>query len=97
MIFLPLAATIVQLAISRSREYGADETSAALTNDPMALASALRKLDEYSKRVPLNVNPSVSPLFIVRPLLPGGFGGLFATHPPIEDRIARLEKMAGQR
>ena len=97
MIFLPLAATIVQLAISRSREYGADETSAALTNDPMALASALRKLDAYSKRVPLNVNPSVSPLFIVRPLLPGGFGGLFATHPPIEDRIARLEKMAGQR
>jgi len=97
MIFLPLAATVVQLAISRSREYGADETSAALTHDPMALASALRKLDAYSKRVPLNVNPSVSPLFIVRPLLPGGFGGLFSTHPPIEERIARLEKMAGQR
>ncbi len=97
MIFLPLAATVVQLAISRSREYGADETSAALTHDPMALASALRKLDAYSKRVPLAVNPSVSPLFIVRPLLPGGFGGLFSTHPPIEERIARLEKMAGQR
>ena len=97
MIFLPLAATVVQLAISRSREYGADETSAALTHDPMALASALRKLDAYSKRVPLNVNPSVSPLFIVRPLLPGGFGGLFSTHPPIEERIARLERMAGQR
>lgn len=97
MIFLPLAATVVQLAISRSREYGADETSAALTHDPMALASALRKLDTYSKRVPLAVNPSVSPLFIVRPLLPGGFGGLFSTHPPIEERIARLEKMAGQR
>ena len=94
MILLPIAATIIQLAISRSREYGADDTGANLTNDPLALASALGKLDAYSKRVPLNVNPAVSALFIVRPLLPGGFGGLFSTHPPIAERIARLERMA---
>ena len=95
IILLPLAAMLVQLAISRSREYGADDQSAALTSDPLALASALRKLEEYNKRVPLPVNPAVAPLFIVQPLLPGGLGGLFSTHPPIEERIARLEKMAG--
>ena len=95
IILLPLAAMLVQLAISRSREYGADDQSAALTHDPLALASALRKLDAYSKRIPLPVNPAVAPLFIVQPLLPGGIGGLFSTHPPIADRIARLERKAG--
>jgi heat shock protein HtpX len=95
IILLPLAAMLVQLAISRSREYGADDEGAAISHDPLALASALRKLADYSKKIPLPVNPSVAPLFIVQPLLPGGLTGLFSTHPPIEDRIARLEKMAG--
>jgi heat shock protein HtpX len=95
IILLPIAAMLVQLAISRSREYGADDQSAALTNDPIALASALRKLADYSKQIPLPVNPAVAPLFIVQPLLPGGLTRLFSTHPPIEERIARLEKMAG--
>ncbi len=95
IILLPLAAMLVQLAVSRSREYGADDQGAAMSNDPLALASALRKLGAYSKQVPLPVNPAVAPLFIVQPLLPGGLGGLFSTHPPIEQRIARLELMAG--
>ncbi len=94
IILLPLAAMLVQLAISRSREYGADDQSAALTHDPLGLASALRKLDTFSKQVPLPVNPAVAPLFIVQPLLPGGLSGLFSTHPPIAERIARLERMA---
>ena len=95
IILLPIAAVLVQLAISRSREYGADDQGAEISHDPLALASALRKLETYSKKIPLPVNPSVAPLFIVQPLLPGGLTGLFSTHPPIEDRIARLEKMAG--
>jgi heat shock protein HtpX len=95
IILLPISAMLVQLAISRSREYGADDQSAALTHDPISLASALRKLADYSKKVPLPVNPAVAPLFIVQPLLPGGLSGLFSTHPPIEKRIARLEQMAG--
>jgi heat shock protein HtpX len=95
IVLLPIAAMLVQLAISRSREYGADDQSAALTHDPISLASALRKLADYSKKVPLPVNPAVAPLFIVQPLLPGGLSGLFSTHPPIEQRIARLEQMAG--
>ncbi len=95
IILLPLAAMLVQLAVSRSREYGADDEGAALTHDPLALASALRKLETYGKKIPLPVNPSVAPLFIVQPRLPGGLGGLFSTHPPIEERIARLEKLAG--
>jgi heat shock protein HtpX len=95
IVLLPIAAMLVQLAISRSREYGADDQSAALTHDPIALASALRKLADYNKQVPLPVNPAVAPLFIVQPLLPGGLSGLFSTHPPIEKRIARLEQMAG--
>ena len=95
IILLPLAAMLVQLAVSRSREYGADDQSAALTHDPLGLASALHKLDTYSKQIPMKVNPSVAPLFIVQPLLPGGLTGLFSTHPPIAERIARLERMAG--
>jgi heat shock protein HtpX len=95
IVLLPIAAMLVQLAISRSREYGADDESAALTHDPLALASALRKLETYSRQTPLPVNPAVAPLFIVQPLLPGGLSGLFSTHPPIAERIARLERMAG--
>lgn len=95
IIVLPIAAMLVQLAISRSREYGADDSGAELSRDPLALASALRKMAAYSKQVPLPVNPSVSSLFIVQPLIPGAMAGLFSTHPPIEERIARLEQRAG--
>ncbi|MGH2473168.1 MAG: zinc metalloprotease HtpX [Candidatus Limnocylindria bacterium] len=95
IILLPIAALLIQLAISRSREFGADESGAQLVNDPLGLASALRKLEAYNKKVPLAVNPSVSALFIVQPLLPGGMTRWFSTHPPIEERVARLERMAG--
>lgn len=95
IIFLPLAAMLIQLAVSRSREFGADVTGAEVSGNPLALASALRKMEAASKQIPLPVSPSVAHLFIVQPLLPGGFSRLFATHPPIEQRIARLEKIAG--
>lgn len=95
IIVLPIAAMFVQLAISRSREFGADDSGAALSGDPLALASALRKLDAYSKKVPLAVNPGVAHLFVVQPLIPHAMGSLFATHPPVEARVARLEKIAG--
>jgi len=95
MILLPIAAMIVQLAVSRSREFGADDTGAEVSGDPLALASALRKMEAHSKQIPLKVSPSASHLFIVQPLLPGGFTRLFSTHPPIEERVARLERMAG--
>jgi heat shock protein HtpX len=87
----PIAATLIQLAISRSREYEADATGAHLTGNPYALASALEKLDAYSKRLPLQASASTAHLFIVAPLISsGGIASLFSTHPPIKDRIARL-------
>jgi heat shock protein HtpX len=91
IILAPIAASLIQLAISRSREYEADATGAATTGNPYALARALQKLDEYSKRIPMQASPSTAHLFIVAPLLgSGGFGSLFATHPPMKDRIQRL-------
>jgi heat shock protein HtpX len=91
IILAPIAASLIQLAISRSREYEADATGAAVTGNPYALARALQKLDEYSKRIPLQASPSTAHLFIVAPLLGGGgFGSLFSTHPPMKDRIERL-------
>jgi heat shock protein HtpX len=91
IILAPIAASLIQLAISRSREYEADATGAATTGNPYALARALQKLDEYSRRVPMQASPSTAHLFIVAPLLGGGgFGSLFATHPPMKDRIQRL-------
>ena len=93
IILAPIAAMLIQLAVSRSREYAADDTGAHLTGNPYALASALRKLDEYSRRVPLPASPSTAHLFIVAPFL--GVSGLnlanlFSTHPPIAKRIERL-------
>ncbi len=91
MLFVaPIAATMIQLAVSRSREYQADATGAHFTGNPYALASALQKLDAYSRRVPMQASPSTAHLFIIQPLLGINFGGLFSTHPPIAKRIERL-------
>lgn len=90
MFVAPIAAVLIQLAVSRSREYQADETGAHLTGNPYALASALAKLDAYSKRVPMAATPSTAHLFIIQPLLGMNVGNLFSTHPPIAKRIERL-------
>jgi len=99
LILAPIAAVLIQLAISRSREYDADEGSAEYTGRPLSLASALRKLEAGQEKNPMqNATPATAHLFIVSPLLGGGIMNLFSTHPPIEDRIARLEQIAmGQR
>jgi heat shock protein HtpX len=87
----PIAATLIQLAISRSREYEADATGARETGNPYALARALQKLDNYSRRIPLQASPATAHLFIVAPLLgSGGIANFFSTHPPVKDRIHRL-------
>jgi heat shock protein HtpX len=90
MILAPIAALMIQMAVSRSREYQADETGAHLTGNPYALASALGKLDAYSKRLPMAATPSTAHLFIIQPFLGMNFGSLFSTHPPIAKRIERL-------
>jgi heat shock protein HtpX len=90
LILAPIAAVLIQLAVSRSREYQADETGAHFTGNPYALASALAKLDAYSRRVPMAATPSTAHLFIIQPLLGMNFGGLFSTHPPVAKRIERL-------
>jgi heat shock protein HtpX len=90
LILAPIAAVLIQLAVSRSREYQADETGAHFTGNPYALASALAKLDAYSKRVPLQATPSTAHLFIIQPFLGVSLMSLFQTHPPIAKRIERL-------
>src|SRR6202167_1953658 len=90
LIVAPIAASLIQLAVSRSREYQADATGAHFTGNPYALASALQKLDAYSRRVPMQASPSTAHLFIIQPLLGMNFGSLFSTHPPVAKRIERL-------
>jgi heat shock protein HtpX len=90
LIVAPIAAMMIQLAVSRSREYQADATGAHFTGNPYALASALTKLDAYSRRRPLVATPSTAHLFIIQPFLGMNFGSLFSTHPPIAKRIERL-------
>ena len=97
MVLAPIAAMLIQMAISRSREYRADESGAAICGNPLSLAGALKKLHAGSRRIPMNANPATAHMFIVSPLTGGGMLSLFSTHPPIEERIARLEAIAGRR
>jgi len=90
LILAPLAAMLIQLAVSRSREYQADETGAHFTGNPYALASALEKLDAYARKRPMIASPSTAHLFIIQPLVGINFANLFSTHPPIAKRIERL-------
>lgn len=95
VIVAPIAALLIQLAVSRSREYEADEGGSKLTGNPLYLASALRKLEAGSQRIPmLEATPTTAHLFIVNPLSGKGIVKLFSTHPPVEERIERLERMA---
>ncbi|MSP40524.1 MAG: zinc metalloprotease HtpX [Deltaproteobacteria bacterium] len=95
IIVAPLAAMLVQMAISRHREFGADETGAGISGDPASLASALKKLEQGAERNPMEANPATAHMFIVNPLTGGGLMQLFSTHPPMQERIRRLEAMKG--
>jgi heat shock protein HtpX len=94
IIVAPIAATLIQLAISRAREFEADATGARICHDPLALASALEKLEQVTAIRPLNANPATAHLYIVNPFGGGGWHTLFMTHPPIAERVARLRAMA---
>jgi heat shock protein HtpX len=94
MIVAPIAAMLIQMAISRSREFLADEGGAKMAGNPLSLASALQKLHQKSEQIPMAATPATAHMFIVNPLTGGGLMSLFSTHPPMEERIARLENMA---
>lgn len=96
VILAPIAAMLIQLAISRQREFKADALGAQISGRPLALASALRKLDAAAHRIPMRVSPAVAPLALVNPLAAygGGLTKLFSTHPPTAERVARLEQLA---
>jgi len=94
IVLAPLAATLIQLAVSRSREFQADATGAQMAGQPWGLAKALEKLEVASKVAPMNATPATAHLFIVNPLTGGGWTTLFSTHPPIAERVARLRALA---
>ena len=94
IIVAPIAALLIQMAISRSREFAADEGGAKISGDPLALANALKKLEMRTETIPMDASPATAHMFIVNPLSGGGLARLFSTHPPMEERIARLEQMA---
>jgi heat shock protein HtpX len=97
MILAPLAASLIQMAVSRSREYAADARGAAICGHPLWLAAALRKLEYANQRIPMeaaDAHPATAHLFIVNPLHARNLAQLFSTHPPIEERVRRLEAMA---
>jgi heat shock protein HtpX len=96
IVLAPLSASLIQMAISRTREFAADQGSAEITGNPLALVSALQKLEELKQKMPLQGNPAFSHLFIVNPLNPQGLQALFLTHPPTEDRIRKLKELAQQ-
>jgi heat shock protein HtpX len=93
VLLAPIAASIIQLAISRQREYSADATGADISGNPESLASALLRLQEGAAAIPMKVNNAAEPLYIVKPFSAGGFASLFSTHPPIEERVRRLRQM----
>jgi heat shock protein HtpX len=93
VLLAPLAATIIQLAISRQREYSADATGASIAGNPESLASALLRLEAGAQAIPMQTAQSTEPLYIVKPFSGGGFASLFSTHPPIEERVRRLRQM----
>ena len=95
-ILAPIAAMLIQMAISRSREYGADRGGAEISGNPLYLANALRKLELANQQVPMNANPATAHMFIVNPLTASGLLSLFSTHPPLQERINRLEQMSGR-
>ena len=92
-IVAPMAAMLIQMAISRGREYVADATGAKIIGAGRPLANALLKLEEYNKQIPMQVNPATAQMYIVNPLSGGSVLRLFSTHPPIEERVARLMAM----
>ena len=96
MILAPFAALLIQMAISRTREYAADAEAAQVTGSPDGLINGLRKLEHYSKRIPMNANPTHEHMFIIKPFSGGMMMKLFSTHPSTEDRIARLESLRGR-
>jgi heat shock protein HtpX len=93
VLLAPISASIIQLAISRQREYSADATGAEICGNPESLASALLRLEEGAKAMPMQVNQAAEPLYIVKPFSGRGFAALFSTHPPIEERVSRLRQM----
>jgi heat shock protein HtpX len=93
MIIAPIAAMMIQMAISRSREFLADEGGAQMAENPLSLASALKKLHRRSEEIPMDASPATAHMFIVNPLFGGGLMKLFSTHPPMEERVAKLEAM----
>jgi heat shock protein HtpX len=93
VLLAPIAAAIIQMAISRQREFSADATGAEISGNPESLASALLRLEEGAQAIPMQVNQATEPLYIVKPFSAGGLASLFSTHPPIEERVRRLRQM----